>query len=162
MTNDLFHIFSRYIIQYWWSEQGLNKAIVPTIWKPGHSKSDIFVWISDGFWQNCGHLSGFQMVGLLDFRSHLKSGPFETQPLFDQSKSRLVWISDPHCTHVRFLDRSSLTVLFCAAATFTTFLGEWNERGHKLGHLEEGRLNDLGTFKSGIWQTESSKAQTFH
>ena len=40
----------------------------------------------------------FQMVGLLDFGSHSKSRPFEAQPLFDHSKSRLVWISDPHCT----------------------------------------------------------------
>ena len=38
----------------------------------------------------------FQMVGLLDFGSHSKSRPFEAQPLFDHSKSRLVWISDPH------------------------------------------------------------------
>ena len=37
-------------------------------------------------WQNGSHLSGFQMVGLLDFRSHSKSGPFATQPLFDHSK----------------------------------------------------------------------------
>ena len=37
------------------------------------------------------------MVGLPDFRSHSKSGPFATQPLFNHIKSRLVWISDPHC-----------------------------------------------------------------
>ena len=37
------------------------------------------------------------MVELPDFRSHSKSRPFGTQPLFDHSKSRLVWISDPHC-----------------------------------------------------------------
>ena len=41
----------------------------------------------------------FQMVGLLDFGSHSKSRPFEAQPLFDHSKSRLVWISDPHYPH---------------------------------------------------------------
>ena len=34
-------------------------AIVPTIQNP-----DIFVWISNGFWQNGGHFSGFQIVGL--------------------------------------------------------------------------------------------------
>ena len=38
------------------------------------------------------------MARLPDFRSHLKSGPFETQPLFDPLKSRLVRISDPHFT----------------------------------------------------------------
>ena len=31
----------------------------------------------------------------LDFRFHLKSGPFATQPLFSHLESRLVWISDP-------------------------------------------------------------------
>ena len=36
------------------------------------------------------------MVGLLDFRSHSKSGPFATQTPFDHSKSRLVRISDPY------------------------------------------------------------------
>ena len=35
------------------------------------------------------------MVGLPDFRSHSKSGPFSTQPLFYYWKSRLVRISDP-------------------------------------------------------------------
>ena len=39
------------------------------------------------------------MVGLPDFKSHSKSRPFATQPLFDHSKSRLVWVSDPHCAY---------------------------------------------------------------
>ena len=38
-----------------------------------------FVWILNVFLQNGGNLSGFQMVGLPDFRSLLKSGPFATQ-----------------------------------------------------------------------------------
>ena len=63
-------------------------AIVPTI-----RSTYIFVRISNGFWQNGGHLSGIQ---ILDFRSHWKSGPFATQPLFDYLISRLVRISDPH------------------------------------------------------------------
>ena len=37
------------------------------------------------------------MVGLPESRSNLKSRPFATLPLFDHSKSRLDWISDPHC-----------------------------------------------------------------
>ena len=45
-------------------------------------------------WQNGCHLSGFQMVGLPDFRSHSKSRSFPTQPLLDHLKSRLGWISD--------------------------------------------------------------------
>ena len=51
-------------------------AIVPSIQNP-----DIFVRIWNGFWQNGGHLSSFQRVGLPDFRSHSKSGPF-TSNLF--------------------------------------------------------------------------------
>ena len=47
-------------------------------------------------------LSGFQMVGLPDFRSHSKSRPFATQPVLDHSKSRLGQISDPHC--IQLLD----------------------------------------------------------
>ena len=46
-------------------------------------------------------LSGFQMIGLSDFRSHSKSKPFATQPLFDHSKSILVWISDSHCIQIK-------------------------------------------------------------
>ena len=41
-------------------------------------KLDVFVWILNGFWQNGGHLFGFQMVGLPDFRSHSKSYLFLT------------------------------------------------------------------------------------
>ena len=52
------------------------------------------------FIQNSAHLSGFQMVGLLDFWSHLKSEPFANQPLFEHLKSRLVPISDPHCNWI--------------------------------------------------------------
>ena len=59
-----------------------------------------FVWISNDFWQNGGHLSGFKMVGLPDFSFHPKSGPFATQPLLDHSKSRLVRISDPHSSTI--------------------------------------------------------------
>ena len=42
------------------------------------------------------------MVGPLDFRSHSKSKPFATPPLFDHSKSRLVQISDPYYTGLVF------------------------------------------------------------
>ena len=76
-------------------------AIVPTVRKPDHSKSDIFVQISNVFWQNGGCFTEFQMVGLPDYRPHSKSIPFETQPLLDRSKSRLIWISATHC--IKFL-----------------------------------------------------------
>ena len=44
---------------------------------------DIFVQILNGFWKNGGHMTQFKMVGLRDFRSHSKSGPYANQPLFD-------------------------------------------------------------------------------
>ena len=56
-------------------------AIVPTIQNP-----DVFVQISNVFWQNGSHLSGFQMIGLPEFRSHWKSRPFATQPVLDHSR----------------------------------------------------------------------------
>ena len=65
---------------------------------PNHSKTGPFKiqMCLFGFqivWQNGDHLSGFQMVGLLYFRSHSKSGLFATQPLFGHQKSRLVQIT---------------------------------------------------------------------
>ena len=54
-------------------------ASVPTVQNP-----DVFIRILNGFWQNGTHLL-FQIVGLPDFRSHSKSRPFETKPLFDHS-----------------------------------------------------------------------------
>ena len=78
----------------WFSNgQALALAIVLTIWNPTIQNLDVFVLISNGFKQNGGHLSWFQMVGLPD--SHSKSGPFATQPLFEHSKSRLVRFQIP-------------------------------------------------------------------
>ena len=70
-------------------------ALVPTIWN-----LDIFVPILNVFLKNGSYLSIFQMVGLPDFRSHLKSEPCATQPPFDHLKFRLVQISDPHCIFI--------------------------------------------------------------
>ena len=73
-------------------------AIVGTILKTRPFQIGIFLSrFQMIFWQNGSYLSTFQTVGLPDFRSHLKSGPFATLPLFDHSKSRQVRISDPHC-----------------------------------------------------------------
>ena len=47
---------------------------------------------------NSCQMSRFQMARLPDLRSHLKSRPFATQALFDNSKSIIVQISDPHCS----------------------------------------------------------------
>ena len=46
------------------------------------------------------------MIGLTDLRSHSKSGPFGTQPLRDHS--RLVQISDPHCTKIWYSNGRSV------------------------------------------------------
>ena len=60
-----------------------------------------FCLVFNVFWQKGGHLSGFQMVGLLDFRYHSKSGPSVwticNPTSFGRSKSKLVQISGPHC-----------------------------------------------------------------
>ena len=66
----------------------MSKAIVPTIWNRTIWNLDVFIPISNVFWQNCGHLSGFQIpleilticnptsfrpfkiLTCLDFRSH--------------------------------------------------------------------------------------------
>ena len=77
----------RYFISTFFKEIGLKVN-----WR---SENRTFVQISNGFWQNGSHVSRFQMVGFLYFRSHLKSGPLTTQTLFDHSKSRPVQISDP-------------------------------------------------------------------
>ena len=61
----------------------LTMALVPAIQNP-----DISVQISNFFDTMYSHLSGFQMVGLPNCRSHPKSGPFLTQPFFNLSKSR--------------------------------------------------------------------------
>ena len=73
----------------------LALAIVLTIWKQFIQNPDVFVWNSNVCFQNGGHLSWFQMVGLQDFKSHSKFVTFATQPLFDHSKYILVRISDP-------------------------------------------------------------------
>ena len=64
--------------------------------KTGPFKIQTFCSDFKWFLKNGSHFSWFQIVVLPDFRSHSKSRPFATQPLFDHSKSRLVQISDPH------------------------------------------------------------------
>ena len=54
----------------------------------------VFVQISNSFVQNCSHFSGFQMVRLLDIKTHLKSGPIENRPLLDHSKSGCKYVSN--------------------------------------------------------------------
>ena len=76
--------------------------------KTGPFKMQTFL---SGF-QKCLTKWWFQMVGLPDFRSHSKCGPFATQPLFNHSKFRLVRISDPHCSQFNHLNCFRLSKLF--------------------------------------------------
>ena len=72
------------------------KTMVPAIWKLGHSKSGCFCPDLSGFWQNGSRFSGFQMIGLPDFRSQSKIKTIcKPIPITNISKSRWVWISDP-------------------------------------------------------------------
>ena len=50
-------------------------------YRPNHLKTGPFIILMffDNMAQNGAHLYGFQMSGLLDFRSHSKFGPFEIQ-----------------------------------------------------------------------------------
>ena len=63
-------LFEDYISNSW-----VLKAItmILMIWKLDHSKCRHF-----GFWQNGSHFSGFQMVGLSEFRSHLNLDHLQT------------------------------------------------------------------------------------
>ena len=60
--------------------RALAIIMVPIIWKRD---------LNHRFWQNGGHLSGFQMVRMVRLTMW---------PLFDHVKFRLVRISDPHCS----------------------------------------------------------------
>ena len=82
-----FRLFEDWISNVWFSKcrsKTLAIAMLLTMWKWDHSKSRHFCLDLNVFWQNGGHLSGFQMVGLLYFRFHLKSKP-PHQPLFNHS-----------------------------------------------------------------------------
>ena len=85
------------------------------------------MWISNAVKQNGGYFSGSPIVGVPDFRSHTKSGPFANQPFLDQSKSGRVWISDPHC--IDFLGCKDLQFFLimkeqAAGYSFVTFVSE--------------------------------------
>ena len=57
-------------------------AMVPTIQKLDHLKYGHICLYFKWFKQNGEHLYRFQMIGLLDFRTHSKPGPFEKQTSF--------------------------------------------------------------------------------
>ena len=88
------------------------------------------------------------MVGLPDFRSHSKSGPFANQPLFDHSKSRLVQISDLYCTVAIWITKDPMLISFKmdflkipkASETQTSQISKviWMEDTLTLLHLKQG------------------------
>ena len=55
---------------------------------------DVF-WISNNFQQYGSHLSGFQMVGLPDIRSHSKSELFVNQPFLTNLNLDMSGIQSP-------------------------------------------------------------------
>ena len=71
------------------------------VYSSNHLKTWNFCLDIKQFWQNGGHLSAFQMVGLPDFRFHLKSRPSATQPLFDQNNNQLITYFLPVCYLLR-------------------------------------------------------------
>ena len=96
-----------------------------------HLKCRVFEGqISNGFWQKWQPFVCISNGWLQDFRSHSKSGPFATQPIFNHSKSRLVQISDPHCilTIFRMLFPGVLVLHLVNNVTFNHF-----------GHPTQGR-----------------------
>ena len=81
------------VFKWFWLSNGRALArpivIVPTIRKLDHSKSGHFCPDFKWFLTKWGPVVCYQTVGLPDFRSHLKSGPFATQPLFDHIQASL-------------------------------------------------------------------------
>ena len=100
-----------------WSGFKMAMAMLLDIWKLDHSKLDVFVRISNGFW----NLSRFKMVRLSDFRSHYKSWPFANWDLFDHLKYGHIWISDPsvQCSGRAF---SMLHIIFAVFNTCSIHL----------------------------------------
>ena len=68
----------------------MTSKIVTTIQNPG-----FMVRISNGKCKMVAILVSFQMIGVPDFRSHLKSRPLVNQPPLGHSKSGCVPILDP-------------------------------------------------------------------
>ena len=99
-------------------------------------KQTFKIRISNGFWQNGSHLSGFQMVGLPDFRSNSKSRPITkltsfwlfklwTSPDFRSQLFSALRLFPDHCfPDRRFPDRpfpnhKQLPLPYIASTTYT-------------------------------------------
>ena len=106
---------------------------------------------------------GFDKMGdicpdlqLLDFRSHLKSGPFATQPLFKHTKSRIARISDPHCICLSEVCLSSQ--LFTSrtwAASVPVELSLWFDVRWSVGNEEIARTGSDRTGNASSVSTRS-------
>ena len=79
-----------------------------------------------------------------------KSGLFETKPLFDHSKSRLVWISDPRCNNKVIL-------------IFSVKILKFNGNKRKCRHYtsQDKSYNYLGLLGSKVGQSSRCTGQTF-
>ena len=107
--------------------------------------------------------SWFQMVGLVDFRSHLKSRPFAIQSLFYCLKSWLVWISDAHCIHGRVcsnnlntrLDESGIQVFSIQMVTVHRILSLINLRLCPLAEVSTCSWVCFGPVQLWLWDSPS-------
>ena len=103
------------------------------------------------------------MVGLPDIRSHLKSPPFTTHPLFDHSKSRLIQISDPHYTIIVFLKHSRRIIFtfynhsFFLSRTIGNFL-VWTT---SVVYYDIRFLQDLPKVESNLWSRYFSNTLSY-
>ena len=109
-------VFLKIRFQMVWFLKVQAVAMVPTIWKLDHSKSRWF----------CPDIKYF-LTKLLPCLNFKWSGFWISDPLWNldnlkHSKSRGIWISDPHCTwnwswtRVKEIQRTLLSSIFC---TFT-------------------------------------------
>ena len=116
---------------------GFNSSYCPHHLKTRPFKTWIFVPISNGLSQNCGHLYEFQMVGLLDFRSHLKSRPFLNQPIFDYYKSSRSGFQIPtvHLMWLHLFPDSRQELKVAKVVELVTSWNWSNDFGHELRFL---------------------------
>ena len=146
--------WTKWIPVQWGSEILIFQSPNPSKTRPFKSP-DVLVRISNGFWQNGCYFSGFQMIGLPDFRSHSKTRPFTTQPLLDHSKFRLGRMSDPYCIqklcvfwmpswHVKKTGQNYPVFNWCVT---------WQEQPFKncLHHLNTWLVRYLDHCYMGIW-----------
>ena len=91
------------VLTFWWSDFKWLGFHYGYSYSPDHSKSRPFnIWTLLSGFQMCFHKMAaiclyFKYLGFWISHPISKSGLFATQPLFEHSESKLVWISDTYC-----------------------------------------------------------------